>query len=348
MKKTLIAVGDHERDILFRKYFHRNLDILIRKGIIPRTFSYSQIFENPSLIDDVDSEKVTVLFFFPYEFWDSHIETGDEMYGNKGMGERFEEFYNQVGSIFISRHKCKVSYVNDPVSIPLVRDKKRSHDVLGANGVPCPKSYNGKTAEELAELAEQGTDLILKVRCGSLGKGISYLSKKKWCTNFKYENGVLSNHPDDEGWIMMEIPQDIDFLKKLLEADVHVEEEIKTPPTNGQKLDLRVYVIYQDPVLVYTRTAPVGRIVTNWYQGGRIEPLSFLDRLPPKAIEMAKDTAVKAANAYGLGYAGIDVILSENYEKAFVLEGNAFPGVPSPEIPSTVFDPMRTLLEKIV
>ena len=347
MKKTLLAIGDIERDILFRKYFCRNADILPSKGIYPKILSYKQIIDDPTLINDMDSEGVIVLFFFPYEYWDTHIETPYEIYGNKIMGEKFEAFFNQIGSIIISRHRCKISYINDPISIPLARDKKRSHDVLETNNVFCPKSHNNKTAEELMELVQQGTSIFLKARCGSLGKGISYLSRSRWCTNFKYEHEVLANHEQDKGWTMKEVPSEIGFLKQLLKHDVHIEEEIKTPKINGQKMDMRVFVIYQDPVLVYAKTTPLENIITNWYQGGRIEPLSFLDQLPSKAIEMAKETAVKAANAYGLRYAGIDIIFSKDYEKAFVLEGNAFPGAPAPEIPDTVFDPMRILLEKI-
>lgn len=342
-----MAIGNADKDVLFRKYFNKNIDILADKGITTRTFSYKQILENPKIINDAESESAIVLFFFPYQHWDTNIEKGDEIYGNKGMGEKFEDFFNKVGSSIISRHKCKISYVNDPTSITLVRDKKRSHDVLKLNKVPCPKSYKGKTSKELMELVEQGTSFILKVRCGSLGKGISYINGNKWCSNFKYENGILVNHPDDCGWEMKEVPQEIGFLEQLLKYDVHIEEEIKTPPINGKKFDLRVFVMYQDPVFVYAKTANIDKIITNWYQGGTIEPLAFLDQMPKKAIELAKEVAVKAANAYGLKYTGIDVIFSEGYEKAFVLEGNAFPGMPTPEIPATVFDPIRTLLEKI-
>ncbi|TET38781.1 MAG: hypothetical protein E3J72_02160 [Planctomycetota bacterium] len=347
MHRTLLALGD-EKDLLFRKYFAKNIGILKNAGYVIKAFSYMEVLENPQVLNDPGSGDVTVLFFFPVDYWDTKIEIGHEIYGSRKMGGKFEAFFNKVESVIRSACKSKVTFVNDPASIALVRDKKRSHEALVANNVACASSYGIETARELIKLVDKGTDLILKVRYGSLGKGVSLISRNKWYTNFKMRNGSILNHSNDKGWKMKEISKRLSFIGQLLEQDVHIEKEIKTPIINNQKLDLRVFVIFGEPVLTYVRTAKINNIITNWHQGGRIEPLSFLNNLPEKAIEMAEEVAVNAANAYGLNYAGIDVIFSENYEKVFVLEGNAFPGSPSPEIPPTVFDPMRTLFEMIL
>ena len=96
-------------------------------------------------------------------------------------------------------------------------------------------------------------------------------------------------------------------------------------------------------VYLYAKSSPAEYYVTNWSQGGRIDKRkTILRTIPQKNISRLKQMATKATRALGLNFAGIDIIFSQDFKKAYVLEGNAFPGY------EKGFDLMKCLWQYLV
>jgi glutathione synthase/RimK-type ligase-like ATP-grasp enzyme len=194
--------------------------------------------------------------------------------------------------------------------------------------VDVPKNYDTRDYRKILKMVNSGKKLFIKVRYGSMGKGITYFEKNYWLTNFRFKNNRIVSRKSDYGWSFTDITENRKFLKVLLKQDVVVEDAVNPYLLKERKFDLRIYVAFGHVLYIYPRSNEYHKITTNISQGGRGEDKHFLENIPPKILERAKKNALKAAKAMGLNFAGIDV-LPDVDQNAIVIEVNSFPGFPS-------------------
>lgn len=197
-------------------------------------------------------------------------------------------------------------------------------------GKPLPE-IKGRTVilvdDGIAMGSTMRASLFLKPRYGSMGKGITFLSRAKWETNFTFDKNKIISQRSDHGWIFNDITGNDKFLKKLLKEDILVQEAIAPPVLNGNIVDLRIYTFFNKVIYVYPRKNARNKITTNISQGGQGDP-KLLKLLPKDFIKKAKREAVRVSSALNIGLAGIDIIPDRNYKNVHVIDVNVFSGFP--------------------
>lgn len=352
MKRAVLAIGDIKPSIgpkrlsfLDRSFFNflDYKDLLSRRSVEQKVCDYSALLKGG--LPRIDSHRVKVMLFFPYRYWNKHIERKSQdgrIYGDRTYGEKFKRFFDVVDSKLKRAYKDQnLSFVNPPMSIKIDRDKKRAKLLFKKYGLPTPITYKVKCAEDIIDLVNEGRTLFLKPRFGAMGKGVTYLTRDRWYTNFLLQRRKLISRGTDYGWDFVDITGKTRILEELIKEDFILEEAIDLPTIDGRKFDLRCYVIYGEIPYLYARSIPATSIVTNWSQGGRIEGKSFLARIPKKQLMVAKMYALKAAKALGLNYTGIDLLFSRDYSQVYVLEAHSFPSY------ETRFDLVRSLMGQL-
>jgi glutathione synthase/RimK-type ligase-like ATP-grasp enzyme len=175
---------------------------------------------------------------------------------------------------------------------------------------------------------EKGRRFYIKVRFGSMGKGITYLEKGRWLSNFRFRQGAIKSRKSDYGWTFRNVTGNRPFLKQLLEQDIIVEEAVDPLVIRGRILDLRLYVCFGKVLYIYPRSTAAGQVTTNISQGARGEPQRYLRSIPAAALQQAARQAVKAAKAMRLQFTGIDIMPEAGGKRVKVIEANTFPGFP--------------------
>ncbi|MFH1590150.1 MAG: YheC/YheD family protein [archaeon] len=287
-----------------------------------KSYTFQELMRNKKPM----ASEVPVLVCFPYELWDEIVETGNGLYGLGSFRDPIKLFAEYLTS-FLDKNFPKARFVNDPMSIIIERDKYLTKQILKKEGISVAKDID-KTLNSVLKEVEFGRSVYIKPRYGSLGKGITYVSPKKWTTNFKYDGNNIENHDDDKDWNEIEITGDTEFLKKILSEDVVVEKAIVNSKTNGFKLDLRVTSIYEtiNPKFAYARVTS-DKSVTNISQGAKEMSLEkLMEFVPKQQVEKALKLIRNCSKILNLNYAGGDVLFEgENFEPVF-LEINSYPG----------------------
>jgi len=341
-RKTILAIGDKKDWDSYEKFIEQK-DSLSNNLIGIEGASYEDVLEGR--LPEIKSKSIVLLPFFPFDYWDRNIETKthNEVYGNKGFYTRFRNFWQLFQSkIELAYGGNNIRYINPPKAICLERDKEETKGILAVKGIPVPKSFSARDADEILGMLEAGTRIYIKVRYGSMGKGISYFEKDKWMTNFDFENGRIVSRGSDYGWKFREVTRQREFLEELLKTDVVVEEAIESMRIDGRRFDIRFYVCLGEILRIYPRSNGADAVTTNISQGAKGESQDFIGKIPPDALEGAKVYAVESAHAIGLGLSGVDIIL-DSEGNPFVLEANSFPGFPRRKD----FNLSRSILERI-
>ncbi len=294
----------------------------------------------------IDASTIKIVFFFPYKYWNRHIEvySDNRFYGDKRFGQEFKAFFRRAKRA-IERYfpGKRIEYLNSPELCYLDRDKKASKDLLRRSAVSVPRTFQVSSFGDVQRLLNKGTNLYIKPRFGSMGKGITYINREETISNFLFRKNRVLSRPSDFNWRFSRIKDGETFFNQLLKKGFICEEAIEPAVFRKRRFDFRVYVMFGKVVYLYAKSSPAESCVTNWSQGGRIDKNKvILKTLPKEKITLLKKTAERAAQALGLNFAGIDVIFSKDLKSAYVLEGNAFPGY------EKGFDLMRCLLKHIV
>ena len=344
MDKTLLILGD-ECDWAsynrfckeIRKNGSNNLDTIIA------TYKQLELNQLPA----IESDSIMIYLFFPFEYWDENIEHEgyQGVYGNSEFYKKFRAFWTEINRMLnTSYNGKKLCFINHPLRISADRDKELTKTILAKAGIEVPVQIFTRNYADILRLVNGGEKkLFLKVRYGSMGKGITYLEKGKWKTNFRFEDGEIVSRHSDRGWTFIDITNNIDFLKVLLTKDIIIEEVVDAPLINGLKFDLRVYTCFGKVLYIYLRTNKKEAITTNISQGGQKRNASFLKKLPEHVIQKVSQTAVKATKALGLDFAGVDIMISKDLKHAYVIELNAFPNI----IKTRGFNLSRRIIKKI-
>ena len=179
--------------------------------------------------------------------------------------------------------------VNGSVGITASRDKLHAHQVLASKRIGMPTTAFAASPKDTSNLmALVGTaPLIVKLLESTQGKGVVLAETKKAAESV------------------------IDAFRGL-KANFLVQDFVKEAA--GE--DIRCLVIAGKVVASMKRTGAEGDFRSNLHRGGSAKVV--------RISKIERDTAVRAARAFGLGMAGVDLLRSDAGPK--VLEVNSSPG----------------------
>ncbi|MEA3458763.1 MAG: hypothetical protein U9R21_08825, partial [Candidatus Thermoplasmatota archaeon] len=272
---------------------------------------------------------LVIYLFFPFTYWDKHIEKEgySDVYGNVEFYNKFRVFWSEIHRILKKVYRGKkIWFINNPLKIAIDRDKELTKTILSENGINTPIPYYTRDYKDILKLVNQeNKKLFLKVRYGSMGKGITYLETGNWKTNFRFEEGKIINPSSEYEWTFIDVTDNVKFLKEILTKDIVIEEAIDTYKLDDIIFDLRLYMFYDEVLYIFPRTNKKGAITANISQGGHGRSTQFLKRFPKNAIDRAVKIGIRTMNAMDVNFAGVDVMISKDLG-VYVIELNTFPG----------------------
>lgn len=346
---SLLIIGKHAD-----RYINRNATLLYTyardAAVDTRWIAYEALFSGTLDHDEQDTflhDDLMVVLFFPHHFWDENCELPQDtgLYGTSARSyEFFQQYMFQVGQILTTKFPHKnISFLIDPARAAIDRDKIETIRILSQGGVPVTKSIASRGAGELLAFVAKGSGLFIKCRYGSEGKGITYISKEKWVTNYRVNGGRLANYGIHDRWMFVDITGRTELLEELLTTEVIIEEEIVTPEIEpGTKFDLRVYVLDGEVLHMFLRINQKVSIITNFSQGARVRH-DYKKLLNQEQISLIGSTARSAASAMAARFIGVDCMFDNHWNIA-VVETQVFTDFPD----INHFDLARFLTRKII
>jgi tetrahydromethanopterin:alpha-L-glutamate ligase len=219
-------------------------------------------------------------------------------------GGTFEQVTLRLGILHALR-ECGVPVYNDARAIERSVDKSMTSFLLHRNGVPTPATWAGESAafaqRVLMRETAAGHQVVLKPLFGSQGKGLRRLGASA------RRDGTLVPLPPLKQY------QQVAYLQRF------VGNEGSGARTGGRAgahqvepaFDWRVLVIGGRAVAAMRRTGGSGWI-HNVARGARCEPAELDDTLA--------EIAVRATQALGLDYAGVDLIPAPQWQSQLQLQ----------------------------
>ena len=279
----------------------------------------------------IESDTLIIYLFFPFTYWDKHVEKEgyEGVYGNVDFYNKFRAFWSEIHRTLRKVYRGKkIRFINHPLKIAVDRDKEFTKTILSENKINIPLPYYTRKYKDILKLVDQeNKKLFLKVRYGSMGKGITYLEKGNWKTNFRFEGGRIISTRSDYGWTFIDITDNVEFLKEILTKDIVIEEAIDTYKLDDIIFDLRLYVFYDEVLYILPRTNDKNAITANISQGGQGRSTRFLKKFPKNIINKAIKDGIRTIKAMDVNFAGVDIMISKDF-KIYVIELNTFPGFP--------------------
>jgi len=326
MNTTVLVLGD-ESDWESYSRFCKQLQKHRSKKMKWVTATYDSLEKRELPI--IESDTLIIYLFFPFTYWDKYIEGEGYkgVYGNVEFYNKFRVFWSEIHRILKKVYRGKkIRFINHPLKIAIDRDKELTKTILSENGVNIPIPYYTREYKDILKLVNQeNKKLFLKVRYGSMGKGITYLEKGNWKTNFRFKGNKIINPPSDYGWTFIDITDDVEFLKELLTKDIVIEEAIDSYKLDGIIFDLRLYMFYDEVLYIFPRTNKKDAITANISQGGHGRSTQFLKKFPKNVINKAAKAGIRTMKAMDVNFAGVDVMISKDL-RVYVIELNSFPG----------------------
>lgn len=180
--------------------------------------------------------------------------------------------------------------INTAEAISRSRDKLLAHQVMARHGLAMPITAfanSPKNTEDLIKLVG-GAPLVVKLLQSTQGKGVVLAETKKAAESV------------------------IDAFRGI-EADFLVQEFI----AESDGADIRCIVLGNKVIATMQRKAEPGEFRANIHQGGSAEEI--------KITREERRMAIKASKAFGLGFAGVDILRSN--KGPLLLEVNSSPGL---------------------
>jgi ribosomal protein S6--L-glutamate ligase len=179
--------------------------------------------------------------------------------------------------------------VNGAEGILASRDKLHAHQILARHRIGMPATAFAASPKDTANLIALagGAPLVVKLLESTQGKGV-----------------VLAETTG--------AAQSVISAFRGLKANFLVQHFV----AEAQGEDIRCLVIGGRVVAAMRRRAAAGEFRSNLHQGGTAEPV--------RITRAERDTAIRAARAFRLGLAGVDMLRSSKGPK--VLEVNSSPG----------------------
>jgi len=341
-KTALLAIGDISDYDSFLK-LDKNRKYIRKLGLEYLSVSYDQILKGKAL--DIGSDAVIIFPFFPFKYWNRNIERRGYkgLYGNISFREKFAGFCREVERKISGLTRGRSCfYINDMKKCAYYRDKRTVMSRLKRSGVSVPDNTRTSDPGKILRMIEKGGKFFIKPRCGSMGKGITYMEKDNWRTNFRFRAGKLGNIYSDYGWKFRDVTGKRAFVDGIAEGDFVIEQAVDPFLRGRNKVDFRVYVFNGEVLFIYPRMNSFDNVTTNISQGGRGCP-GFVEKIPAGALRKIKGQALKAAKSLGLGFCGIDVLMDSDMRRAYVIDVNMFPGFPK----RRTFNLARSIVDRL-
>ena len=324
---TILAIGDRADYDAYQKFDYEK-PLFVRYGFDYATTNYMRFLDGK--IPKIKTEQIIIFLFFPFSYWNKHIEHKNYrgIYGNRTFCEKFARFWDMVENKVKKEFAGKeILFVNNPHLCGAYRDKLTVIKKLAQFHIPQPRLYSISTIKGIQNKLISGHGLYLKPRYGSMGKGITFLSRFDWQTNFIFRDSKIISRRSDHGWKFRNITGNHEFLRQLLERDILIQEAVDPPILNGDKVDLRIYTFFDKVIYVYPRKNSLDKVTTNISQGGHGAP-RLLRVLPEYMVNKAKREALRVSKALNISLAGIDIVPDRNSKEVFVIDVNVFSGFP--------------------
>ena len=326
--KTLLAIGDIRDFDTFKKVYNQR-KFFSKSSIQFKSMSYDSLLKEE--FPKASTKEIIFFLFFPFEYWDKHIEPKDYagVYGNKSFYIKFKKFWKIVDKKINKNFKNrKIKYVNPPQALAIDRDKELTKRLVSKADVLVPRNYKTRKFDKIVSLLDNNKKLFIKVNFGSMGKGITFLEKGRWMTNFRFKKGKIVSKKSDYGWTFVNVTGKKDFLQELLKKDIIIEDAIDPYLVNNRKFDFRMYVYGKKILYCYGRSNSLESITTNISQGAQGEKPSFFKKIPKKQYEFIQNQAACAIKALGLKFGGVDIMPCSDGKTSKFIEINTFPGLP--------------------
>jgi ribosomal protein S6--L-glutamate ligase len=197
----------------------------------------------------------------------------------------------RYGSAVLRQFELMGTYSPNPSDAILkARDKLRCHQLLAAQGIGLPATVFGDNPDDTHDLLAMlgPPPHVIKLNEGTQGAGV-----------------MLTEKPSASRSV-------IEALRGLY-ANFLVQEFV----AEAKGADLRCFVVGNAVVAAMKRQAPKGDFRSNLHRGGSAKGV--------RATAVEQEVAIRAAQALGLGVAGVDLIRSKR--GPLVLEVNASPGL---------------------
>ncbi|MCK4851597.1 MAG: hypothetical protein KAS86_00645 [Candidatus Omnitrophica bacterium] len=324
---TILAIGDKADYDSYRKWHHAKASFLDH-GFDYATTDYTRLLDGK--MPRIKTENVIIFLFFPFSYWDSHIEHKNYrgIYANRVFYRKFVRFWDMVESRLKKQLAGKkVVFVNDPRLCGAYRDKLTVTRKLDEFRIPQSRLYNVSGVEEIRDKLSGGHEFFIKPRYGSMGKGITFLSRSGWQTNFIFKNNKIISRRSDHGWRFNDVTGKTGFLRQLLRDDFLIQKAVDPLILDGNKVDFRIYTFFNKVIYVYPRKNASGKVTTNISQGGQGDS-GLLEILPGSLVSRAEKEAVRVSKALNINFAGIDIMPDKNLKDLYVLDVNVFSGLP--------------------
>lgn len=296
-----------------------------------------------------NEEKVIVILYFPFHYWEGTLEReareSRRLYGtDKEWMNLFKKFWNKIQENLEGTYP-QITYLNHPSKVYQDRDKIEINNLLKERGIPVAEQIKTRDIKEIKELSKE-RGLFAKVRFGAEGKCITYLSPSGWYTNIPLKKGDLDIEKSYKLAVpFLEFTNNEYLLKRILEQELIIEEELVPPLINEKKFDIRSYVLNKEVVHRFIRTNYPQNIITNWSQGGTIESEQTLkENISQKILTKMDEITVETTNILDLNLNAIDIIFNKSFDNPLILETQCFPGFPHQKR----YNLNKRILEKIV
>jgi ribosomal protein S6--L-glutamate ligase len=201
--------------------------------------------------------------------------------------------------------------LNGADGISSSRDKLHAHQILARHKIGMPATAFAASPKDTGNLMELvgSAPMIVKLLESTQGKGVVLAETKK-------------------------AAESVITAFRGLKANFLVQEFVK----EAAGVDIRCLVVGGRVVAAIQRTGAEGDFRSNLHLGGTAKTV--------RITKAERETAVRAARAFGLGVAGVDLLRSETGPK--VLEVNSSPGLEGVEkatsknVAAAIFDQIET------
>ena len=221
---------------------------------------------------------------------DNQEKNIDGLIVKAGFKAKDLESYLPINTIF---EESGLVAVNNAKSISITKNKISMLYTLFSSGIPIPKTHIIRSTHDLDNcLKDINTyPIVLKSISGSGGIGVSLVESKRSITS------VVDLVLEESGVFPVIIQE---FISE----------------SSGK--DIRAFVVGNEVVTAMERSSAIEwEFRSNFSMGGNVRIIDL--------TEEEKKLAIKSANVCGLGFAGVDIVRSNNGPK--VLEVNANPGM---------------------
>jgi len=170
MRKGLLVIGDPgtngcSLDPSFDQFVDQ-VRKLRKKDRNVHVISYNDVLT--SNLPQITSPSLRVSLFFPFQYWNKHIEVYNKdsrIYGDGQFGEEFKKFFERTKKAINKEYRNKkVDFVNAPESCVLDRDKSVAKRLFQRHHIPSPKSFLPKNLDDIQRLLGNGRALYIEPR----------------------------------------------------------------------------------------------------------------------------------------------------------------------------------------